>query len=96
MALTPEQVRSIAEQARLALTDEETTRIADELGGVLEVADRLRTLDLESVEPTVHVLPDVNVWRDDVARPSLDRDAALAAAPDVQDGFVKVPRVIEE
>lgn len=96
MTLTPEQVRALAAQARLALTDDEAERIADELDDVLDVADRLQTLDLADVEPTVHVLPDVNVLRDDVARPSPARDALLAAAPDVKDGFVKVPRVMEE
>lgn len=96
MALTPQQVRGLASQARLGLTDEEMERIAEQLGDVLEVVDRLRTLELEDVAPTVHVLPHVSVMRADVARPSLDRDAVLAAAPDVQAGFVKVPRVIEE
>lgn len=96
MEMTPEKVRAMAGQARLALTDEEAERIAANLTQVLSAAEKLQELDLDDVEPTVHILPHVNVMRDDVVQPSLPREAALAAAPDVQDGFVKVPRVMEE
>ncbi len=96
MEMTPEKVRAMAAQARLALTDEEVEHIAANLTQVLTAAERLRELDLEGVEPTLSMVSEVNVMRDDVVQPSLPREAALAAAPDVQDGFVKVPRVIEE
>lgn len=96
MEMTPEKVRAMAGQARLALTDEEAERIAENLSQVLAAAEELQNLDLADVEPTVHILPHVNVMRDDVVQPSLPREAALAAAPDAEDGFVKVPRVMEE
>ena len=52
-------------------------------------------LDTEHVEPTSHVLTLTNVFRDDVAGTPLPRDAVLAAAPDHEDGFFKVPPIIE-
>jgi len=96
MALTPDQVRALASQARLGLADDEAERISEQLTDVLAVAARLRELDLDDVEPTLQGASLVNVMRDDAVQPSLPRDAALAAAPEVEDGFVKVPRVVEE
>lgn len=96
MKFTPEQVRALAGQARLGLTDEEAERLAAQLTDVLQEAERLKELDVEGVAPTLFGVQLVNVWRDDAVEASLPRDAALAAAPDVQDGFVKVPRIVEE
>jgi aspartyl-tRNA(Asn)/glutamyl-tRNA(Gln) amidotransferase subunit C len=57
--------------------------------------EKLNTLDTSQVEPTTTVIPMVSVMRDDVVRPSLDREEALANAPDRADAFFRVPRIIE-
>ena len=46
--------------------------------------------------PTAHVLPLVNILREDEVRPSYPVDAMLANAPDAQDGQFRVPRILEE
>jgi aspartyl-tRNA(Asn)/glutamyl-tRNA(Gln) amidotransferase subunit C len=56
----------------------------------------MSTLNLEDVIPTAHPFGLVNVVRDDVVRPSLDRDVVLAMAPDAQDGRFAVPRIMGE
>jgi aspartyl-tRNA(Asn)/glutamyl-tRNA(Gln) amidotransferase subunit C len=56
----------------------------------------LNRLDTSHIEPTTTVIPMVSVMRDDVARPSLDREAVLANAPDRDDVFFRVPRIIED
>jgi len=96
MELSPEWVRKVAEQARLALTDDEVERIVAGLRDVLAGAERLRELDLTDVEPAIHGVQLLNIMRGDVVEPSMPRDEILAAAPEVQDGMVKVPRLIEE
>ncbi|MBK5233563.1 MAG: Asp-tRNA(Asn)/Glu-tRNA(Gln) amidotransferase subunit GatC [Thermoleophilia bacterium] len=86
-----EQVLHVARLSRLKLDDDEVSRLETELSSILDHVDRLAEIDIEGVEPTSHVVPLENVLRDDVARPSLDRDVALGQAPDPVDGAFRVP-----
>ena len=86
-----EQVLHVARLARLELSEEEIERMAGELSGILEHVDRITALDLDDVEPTSHVVALENVLRSDEPDPSLDREAALANAPDAADGAFRVP-----
>jgi aspartyl-tRNA(Asn)/glutamyl-tRNA(Gln) amidotransferase subunit C len=93
--LTRADVEHVARLARLALTDDEMDRLVIELDAVLDHAADVASLDLEGVPPTSHPLPLRNVLRDDSVRPSLDRDEVLAAAPAVEDGRFRVPRILD-
>ena len=86
-----EQVLHVAKLARLELSDDEVATMAAELSGILEHVDRISKLDLAGVEPTTHVVALENVLRADVPRSSLDRDEALASAPDPSGGAFRVP-----
>ena len=81
----------MARLARLRLSEEEVEKMVGELSGILEHVDRIGNLDLEGVEPTAHVVKLENVLRPDEPRPSLPRDAALASAPEPQDGAFRAP-----
>ena len=84
-----EQVLHVARLARLQLTDEEVERMAGELSKILGHIDTINELDLEGVPPTSHVVDVANALRADEPRPCLDREVALAAAPErTEDGFV--------
>ena len=63
---------------------------------ILAHFESLRNLDTEGVEPTAHAVPLRNVLREDEVRPSLAREQVLQNAPQVQDGYFKVPRIMEE
>lgn len=86
-----DQVLHVARLARLKLSEEEVERMVGELSGILEHVDRIGNLDLEGVEPTSHVVKLENVLRPDDPRPSLPREAALASAPEPQDGAFRAP-----
>ena len=86
----------MARLARLALTDDELDSLTTELGAILEHAAQVSALDTAGVEPTAHPLPMVNVFRADTARPSLNRDEVLAAAPAAEGGRFRVPRILGE
>lgn len=81
----------MAKLARLGLTEDEVERMAGELSGILEHVDRIAELDLEDVPPTSHVVELENVLRKDEPHESLDRDVALAQAPDPARGAFRVP-----
>ncbi len=91
-----QEVEHVAELARLELTPEEKERFSAQLNEILTYVDKLNELDTAQVEPTSHVIPMANVWRDDEVRPSLDRELVLQNAPDASHFFFKVPRIIEE
>ncbi len=95
MKLTREQVMNIAELAKLDLTESEIEHYADQLSAVLDYAERLGQLDTDNIPPTASVLPLQNVMREDVARPSLPRDQALANAPSADEGQFRVDAVLD-
>jgi aspartyl-tRNA(Asn)/glutamyl-tRNA(Gln) amidotransferase subunit C len=86
----------VARLARLRLTPDELDRFSEQLGAVLEHARDVEALDVSDVSPTAHPLPLVNVLRDDVVVPSLDRSEVLAQAPEVEDYRFRVPRILGE
>jgi aspartyl-tRNA(Asn)/glutamyl-tRNA(Gln) amidotransferase subunit C len=81
--------------ARLSLSDEEKERFANQLDSILNYMDTLNELDTRNVEPTSHVISIQNVVREDVPVASLDRENALLNAPDREDAFYRVPKIIE-
>ena len=95
MRLTPSEVDHIALLARLDLSPAERERTGAELSQILDHFEQLKQLDTEGVEPTSHVLPVVNVLRNDETRPGLSREAALSNAPEHAAGMFQVPRVVE-
>lgn len=94
--LTADEVRHVAELAKLRLTEAEIEQYAGQLSAILEYAERLQEVDTSTVPPTPYILPLVNVMAEDVPRPSLSNEAALANAPDRDDGFFRVRAVFEE
>lgn len=94
--LTAEEVRHVAELAKLRLSEAEIEQYAGQLSAILEYAERLQEVDTSSVPPTPYILPLTNVMREDVPEPSLSNDDALANAPDREDGFFRVRAVFEE
>ena len=91
MAITREDVLHVARLARLEIPEGEIETVREQLGAILEAVGKVAELDLAGVEPTSHPLDLVNSWAEDVARPSLDREAALANAPDARGGAFRVP-----
>jgi len=95
MSLTREDVTYVANLARLEFSDNEVIALADQLGTVLDYAQTLSELDTSQVKATEHVLAVKNVFREDVVKPCLTNEEALANAPESEAGCFKVPRVME-
>jgi aspartyl-tRNA(Asn)/glutamyl-tRNA(Gln) amidotransferase subunit C len=88
-------IRHVAKLARLALSDEEVTRLRDQLGVILEHAAKVGEVAADDVPPTASAIPRANVFRDDVAEPSLPAEEALRNAPDRADDRFRVPKIVE-
>ncbi len=96
MAIDRAAVDHVARLARLDLTDDERERMRVELGHILEHAERIQALDLDGVPPTSHSVSIRNAMRPDEVTPSLPPEEVLGNAPEVEDGRIKVPRIIED
>ncbi|CEA03481.1 glutamyl-tRNA amidotransferase [Lysinibacillus sp. BF-4] len=93
--LTTQEVKHVATLARLAITDAEAEKFAEQLGKITEYVEQLSELDTTNVEPTTHVLPLVNVMRKDVAEKGLDREKMLLNVKEHENGQVKVPAIMD-
>jgi aspartyl-tRNA(Asn)/glutamyl-tRNA(Gln) amidotransferase subunit C len=96
MQISRQDVEKVALLARLRVTEDEKEVFATQLSQILTHVEQLDRYDTAGVEPTTTVMGQTNVFRDDVVRPSLSVEKALANAPEREaDGFC-VPRILEE
>jgi aspartyl-tRNA(Asn)/glutamyl-tRNA(Gln) amidotransferase subunit C len=91
--ISEEQVRHVANLARLGLTDEEVERMGGQLGAILGSIDKIGELELGEVPPTENPLQMTNVLRQDEPRKELSREEALSPAPESADDLFSVPRI---
>ena len=92
--LTRADVEHVAHLARLGLTDDELMRLEGELNHILDQFATLARLDTDAIPPTAQVIELESILREDVARPSLTVDEALANAPARDSDHVVVPAII--
>jgi aspartyl-tRNA(Asn)/glutamyl-tRNA(Gln) amidotransferase subunit C len=95
MKLTIDQVRHVAELARLGMSDDELEAMATQLSGILEYIDKLESLDTSAIPPTAQVGELVDVMREDEVEPCLTQEEALANSPARADGYFRV-RAMQE
>ena len=96
MEITKQDVEKVASLARLHVTESEKDAFAKQLSQILTHVEQLNRYETAGVEPTTTVMGQVNVFRNDVVRPSLPVGKALANAPEREgDGF-GVPKILEE
>lgn len=94
MAIDRDQVRKVAHLARLALTPQEEEQFTSQLSDILDYFQQLSELDTESVSPTARAIDVSNVTRVDQLHPWGDRESILDCAPDREDEFFKVPKIM--
>jgi aspartyl-tRNA(Asn)/glutamyl-tRNA(Gln) amidotransferase subunit C len=95
MSLNQEEVRRIAQLARLELSPQETGRMGDQLNGILTFVEQLQAVDTSGVTPMAHAMDVIQRLRTDIATEPDRRDAFQAIAPETEAGLYLVPRVIE-
>ena len=94
MKITREEIQKVASLARLQLSESEIERMTEQLGTILSYVKKLDEVDTEGVPVTTHTQQVVNAFREDVAKPSLERDAVLRNAPEDNGESFTVPRII--
>lgn len=96
MAITREEVAHIAKLARLELTEDELERFGRDLARISAHVDQLSEVRATAADltPVLPLIPNTESMREDVITPSLPRETALSGAPDPDEGFFRVPKVI--
>lgn len=94
MKISKKEVEHVTLLARLELTEEEVNQYTEQLNSILEYAGMLQKLDTDSVTPTAHAVQLFNVLRTDEIKPSLPQQEALSNAPEAEDGYFRVPRIV--
>lgn len=88
-------VAYVAELARLDLSDSEKALFQSQLEDIVKYVEKIKSVDVDGVPPTMHGRPLVNAFREDVVRPSLDREVALANAPARTGDEFMLPKIVE-
>ncbi|MEK7202717.1 MAG: Asp-tRNA(Asn)/Glu-tRNA(Gln) amidotransferase subunit GatC [Patescibacteria group bacterium] len=96
MNLSKQEIQHIAKLARLELTEQELEKYNEQLSDILNYIDQLKEVDVSGVEPTAQVAGLENVLREDVVKDWDEKEIeqALADAPEKEERFIKVKRVI--
>ena len=90
------EVKKVAKLARLDLSAEEIAEFTGQLSAILEYVEKIDELDTENVEPLAHCLAVSNCFRDDEVKDSLGTEKTLANAPQRDDEFFKVPKILDD
>ena len=93
--LSLDQIRRLADLARLELSDPEVAAMQQELSSILELVDQMAAVDTEGVEPMSHPQAAMQRLREDRVTEADERELFQSSAPQVEDGLYLVPQVIE-
>ncbi|MCH6565782.1 MAG: Asp-tRNA(Asn)/Glu-tRNA(Gln) amidotransferase subunit GatC [Proteobacteria bacterium] len=95
MTLKNEDVRNIAQLARLQIDDSTIEQLTSDLSNILALAEQMKAMDTTNVIPMAHPMDAIQRLRDDEVTETDQRDKFQGIAPDVENGFYRVPKVIE-
>ena len=93
--ITEHEVGHVARLARLSLNDDELVELKKDLNSILKYVEMLEEVDTKNVDPMHHVLEIINVWREDKAKDTQKAKSILRNAPSEENGYFKVPKILE-
>lgn len=96
MELTNDMIRQLADLSRLEFDDADIERLRGDLSRMIGFVEKLQELDTTGIEPVLHMTENLDILRADVLEPSLDRKRALDLAPDANEQYFFVPKVIKK
>ena len=96
MKIDRELILKLEKLARLELSEEQRVKMIDDLNEMLQMVNKLDELNLENVEPLLHMSSQYNVTREDKVGIPLDKNEALSNAPDSDGDYFRVPKLIKK
>ncbi|UCE63484.1 MAG: Asp-tRNA(Asn)/Glu-tRNA(Gln) amidotransferase subunit GatC [Nitrospirota bacterium] len=96
MKIDKSEVEHVARLARLEIGESEKDPFSEQLSQILKYMDQLGALNTEGVPQTATVREQTNVFQEDVPHPCLSTEQATANAPQTEEGFFLVPRILND
>lgn len=96
MSISKEEILKVAKLAKLEFSEEELKTFDKDLNKILDYIEQLKEVDTSGVGTLDSIHPTDNVLREDKNIPSLTKEQSLQNAPEQQNGFFKVPKVVQE
>lgn len=94
--ITKEQVEHVANLSKLHIADDKMDDFTQTLGKIIDLVEQLNEVDTTDVPFTMSVADNLNRMREDVAVEGWNREELLKNVPESEDGFIKVPAIIDE
>jgi aspartyl-tRNA(Asn)/glutamyl-tRNA(Gln) amidotransferase subunit C len=94
--ITEEQVKHVALLSKLEFSEEEVAGFTETFGKIIDMVEMLEEVDTEGVPFTMNVADNLNFMREDIAIKGTPREKLMAAVPEQQDGFIKVPAMLTD
>ena len=95
MEVNDAMIEKLAKLARLKFNKEEMAEIRSDLQRMITFVEKLNELDTEGVDPLIHMSDNQNILREDIVQGSISREQGLKNAPDSDNLFFRVPKVIK-
>ena len=95
MAISEEQAKHVAKLSKLVFSDGELKDFTEQLDKIIDMVELLEEVDTDGVPFTSNVAHSINVMREDVAVPGMNRDELMKNVPESEDGYIKVPAIID-
>jgi len=96
MAIREEQAKHVATLAKLSFSEDELRQFTEQLGEIIDLVETLEEVDTTDVALTSNVSDAINVIREDQPINDTDRDELMKNAPESENGFIKVPAILNE
>ena len=96
MEITKDDVKKIASLSKLEFTDQELEKFTKQLEDIMNMSHQLSKINTDGVKPMINVTDAFNNMREDVAEKGVDRNELMKNVPEHEDGFIKVPAIIDE
>ncbi|MDN2453573.1 Asp-tRNA(Asn)/Glu-tRNA(Gln) amidotransferase subunit GatC [Lactobacillus sp. UCMA15818] len=96
MAISASEVKHVASLAKLAFTDEELQKFTGQMDEIIEMVQQLSEVNTDGIPVTTSVTDAIGVMREDVTVSGTSREELMKNVPQHQDGYIKVPAIIDE
>ena len=93
--ISKKDIQHIAELAKIQVSESESEQLSEKLTNILDLVEKMQSLNTDSVEPLAHAIYQNQKLRDDLASDDQQRDYYQQLSKETQDGFFLVPKVIE-